>query len=384
MTRACVIGDMDLVRALGIAGISSIVAGPNTSETRWSRYVEGTIDLPNLWSRPERAVEALVAAGRHHLEKPVLVYQKDPAVLAISRYRDVLGDWYRFVIPDGDVVEDLVDKRRFHERGQELGLPVLWSAFARPGLDPVPTDMAAWPVAVKPVLRDRSRTTWAPVAHGGKAIVCNGPEDLYSLWHSPALRGVWLVVQRYIPGDASRIVSYHSYVDTDGSILAEFSGRKIRTLPAETGQSTAVRITQEADVMELGRHVLRSFGFCGVAKVDMKQAPDGSLHLLEVNPRFSLWHHPGAVAGVNIPAAVVRRLTEGPIDPLGPARPEVTWVQVWGDWRARRLSEVSALSWFRFVRHAGARRAFHASDPGATFGALARGALQATGRIPHQ
>ena len=31
----------------------------------------------------------------------------------------------------------------------------------------------------------------------------------------------------------------------------------------------------------------------------------------EVNPRFSLWHHPAAVAGVNLPAAVYRYLTSG-------------------------------------------------------------------------
>src|SRR5215470_19812901 len=38
----------------------------------------------------------------------------------------------------------------------------------------------------------------------------------------------------------------------------------------------------------------------GVAKPDFKRAPDGRLLLLEINPRFNLWHHLGAVAGVNL------------------------------------------------------------------------------------
>jgi predicted ATP-grasp superfamily ATP-dependent carboligase len=33
---------------------------------------------------------------------------------------------------------------------------------------------------------------------------------------------------------------------------------------------------------------------------------------LEINPRFTLWHHAGAVAGVNIPALVYADLTGTP------------------------------------------------------------------------
>ena len=41
-------------------------------------------------------------------------------------------------------------------------------------------------------------------------------------------------------------------------------------------------------------------GLKGLVKLDFKRADDETLHLLEVNPRFSLWHHLGAVAGVNL------------------------------------------------------------------------------------
>ena len=47
-------------------------------------------------------------------------------------------------------------------------------------------------------------------------------------------------------------------------------------------------------------------------KLDFKQREaTGGLYLLEANPRFNLWHHAGAVAGVNLPLLVYR-------DPVAP------------------------------------------------------------------
>jgi hypothetical protein len=58
----------------------------------------------------------------------------------------------------------------------------------------------------------------------------------------------------------------------------------------------------------------------GGAKLDFKSAPDGRLLLLEINPRFNLWHHLGAVAGVNLPALVYADLVGLPRPATRPAR----------------------------------------------------------------
>ncbi|WP_040637959.1 ATP-grasp domain-containing protein [Microvirga lotononidis] len=111
-----------------------------------------------------------------------------------------------------------------------------------------------------------------------------------------------LMVQEAIPGPESRIESYHVYVDQTNATAAEFTGRKIRTFPLSCGHSTALETTDCADVRALGRDIVQKIGLRGVAKLDFKREPNGELHLLEINPRFSLWHHLGAIAGVNMPA----------------------------------------------------------------------------------
>ncbi len=136
-----------------------------------------------------------------------------------------------------------------------------------------------------------------------------------------------LLAQEMIPGPETKIESYHCYVDEKGTVVGEYTGRKIRTYPEALGHSTALTITNADDVAKLGRELVAKLNFSGVAKFDFKRAPDGQLHLLEVNPRYNLWHYVGAVAGVNLPALVYGdllglpgRRRSGP----GPARPGAT------------------------------------------------------------
>lgn len=373
---ALVIGDMDLIRPLGLAGIRTIAAGPTGPETAWSKYSIGSIRLPELWHSDEEAVDSLVRYGRSRDDRPTIIYQKDPAVLLLSRYRETLGEFYRMLLPPAETVEMLVDKMTFHAEATRRGLPVPATLFVT-GPDTVEqaSDLR-FPVIVKPVLRDQTEENWAPVAAGAKAVMCTTIQELRTLVNRPELRRMRVVVQEYIIGAEPSLVSYHALVAPEGHTVGEFTGRKIRTHPKEFGQSTSVEITDEPDVAALGRRVLDSFAFHGIAKVDMKRDRDGTLHVLEVNPRFNLWHHPGAVAGVNLPAAVHRYLVEGKVDPLPPARPGVRWVQVWGDGRAARQRGVPLSQWLVSVGRADARRAFHWDDPGSIVGALAWGMMK--------
>lgn len=365
---------MDLVRPLGLEGIPCVAAGPRGAPPRWSRYTSASIDLPDLWDEPEASVDRLIDFARKQEIPPVLVYQKDPAVLAISRYRHRLEPWFRFVVPDAQLVEDLVDKQRFHNRAVALGLPVPRTVFGRAGVEEAPIGSASFPAVVKPVVRQQPKSSWRPVARGAKAILVGDAAELRSTWNRPELWGRLLAVQELIPGPETQVVSYHTYIDTDGRVIGEFTGRKIRTRPTAYGLSTAVEITDDSGVRTAGLKALRAFAFTGVAKVDLKLGPDGSLYVLEINARCSLWNHPGALAGVNIPAAMYRRLTDGNVPELPRARPGVTWCQLWGDSLAARSHGVGVADWVRFVRQSEARRAMHKDDPGAAMGVVSYGA----------
>ena len=171
------------------------------------------------------------------------------------------------------------------------------------------------------------------------------------------------LVQEMVPGPESRIESYHVYVDEQGRVAGEFTGRKIRTYPRQFGRSTALTTTEQPDVAALGREVIERLSLRGVAKVDFKRGSDGRLYLLEVNPRFSLWCHLGAVAGVNLPATVYADLTGAPRPRVSPARAGVTWCRPRADALSARSMGIPLRSWLGFALRCEINAAIAWDDP---------------------
>jgi predicted ATP-grasp superfamily ATP-dependent carboligase len=104
-------------------------------------------------------------------------------------------------------------------------------------------------------------------------------------------------------------------------------------------------------------------GLRGVAKLDFKRDRDGTLYLLEVNPRFNLWHHLGAVAGLNLPAIVYADLTGAPRPPTTNVQAGLGWSRPLQDFRAVRAAGQSVQTWLRWTLAARARSGIAMDDP---------------------
>ena len=342
---ACVMGDMDLVAPLGRAGIACAVVAPPGSPPTHSRFVRHVI--PHH-ADPAAMLDALLRFGAAQPERPVLCVQDDAALLLASRHRDALGAVFRLPLAEAELVEALVDKARFAALAARLGLPV---PAARRIAE---ADALRLPLIVKPLTRG---TAWPC---GAKALRVDTPDALQAL---RARLGDDLLAQELVEGPETRIESHHVFVDRAGVLAAEFTGRKIRTWPRDFGHSTAVEITDAPDVAALGRRVVAALGLRGVAKLDVKRAPDGTLHLLEVNPRFTLWHNLAAAAGVNMPAMVHADLCGLPRPAFARPAPGAAWCRPGEDLRAARAAGIGPRAWLGFLRGCAARSGLDARDP---------------------
>ena len=345
---ALVMGDVDLVRALGIEGISTAFLGSARDPARFSRHVEVLLPSIDPWEDQEGAVAGLLAFASSQAEAPVLFPQTDASLLLASRHRDRLRDGFRLALADADLVEQLVDKGRFQALAarHELPVPRAQRLDPRPG-DPPPSLDVPFPLVIKPLVRTPA---WKRLAGEAKAIHVLEREDYVALWRRLVDLESALLAQELIHGSERSIESYHAYVDESGATPGEFTGRKIRTLPPRYGHSTAVEVTPLPDVAELGREVLARLGLRGVAKLDFKRDGHGRLHLLEINARFNLWHYPAAVAGVNLPALVYADLTGRQRPPVAPLRRPVLWCDPLPDLRAAYAEGTSPLAWLRWAR----------------------------------
>ena len=356
---ACVMGGMDLLRPIAAAGIPcSVVARPGVPSL-YSRFTQARLHW-DCSPDAEKFVAELVQFAQAQNERPVLFFEEDEQLLFISRHRERLAKAFRFVIADAPLVENLLDKGRFAALAKRHGLSVPAALrFHPPSTEPTDLDLE-FPIIIKPLNRIGR---WNETFGLRKALAAESPDALRQLW--PHLQGmnVDLLAQQLIAGAETQMESYHCYVDARGNVAADFTGRKIRTYPVAYGHTTALEITDAADLRRQGQIAVERLGLTGVAKLDFKRDRAGRLHLLEINPRFTLWHHAGAVAGVNIPALVYADLTGTPRPHVTRAKAGVRWCRVWKDFPAARQSHVPLTTWLSWALGCEAKSSLSWNDP---------------------
>ena len=357
---ACVMGDMDLLQPIAAAGIPCAVVTRPGVPSLYSRFARSRLPWSDFSQNTGALIEALESFAGTQPEQPVLFYEEDAQLLLISRHRERLARSFRFVIADAALVEDLLDKARFQDLAQRHGLPVPPARQFHPvAVEPDDLELA-FPVVIKPLTR---LERWNEVFGLRKALEVKDIDALRALWPQLLDAGIDLLAQQLIPGAEAQIESYHCYVDQRGSIAGEFTGRKIRTFPLSYGHTTALEITAAADVQGQGRDIVERLGVTGVAKLDFKRDETGALHLLEINPRFTLWHHAAAIAGINIPALVYADLTGTPRPAATPVKAGVHWCRAWKDLPAARASGVPLTTWLPWAIRCEAKSALSWNDP---------------------
>ncbi|HSN22502.1 MAG TPA: hypothetical protein VLS49_17590 [Usitatibacter sp.] len=368
------LGGVNLVRCLGLAGIPAVVASSDPAEPAFaSRHCCATAVLPPF-DQPH-AVDRLIGLGERLRDfagrRVPLMCGSDDALKLVYAHRQRLSRHFLMLLADAPVAEALIDKARFHALAAVYRLPVPrkydWEGTGASALAQAPTE-----VLVKP----KSKVDWKGsqlherlFRDGAKArIFANGPEAMadpvIALFHDQ------LAFQEYVPGDDRALWSFHGFADEQGAVLASFVGRKIRTDPPLTGESAFIEIAEDASLEALGRDIAARLPLKGPFKMDFKRDPrDGRWLLLEINARFNLWHYLGTRSGVNLMRIAYDYLLERRRPEPLRARPARRWLSLENDYRAfRELRARGEITWPRwlgsiaFSRHVCNVFAWH--DPG--------------------
>jgi predicted ATP-grasp superfamily ATP-dependent carboligase len=356
---------IEVVRSLALAGVHSVIVPPSRDAARLSRHATRVVSWE--WTDPaaaghdHRLIEQLIEYGQRQQSPAPLLFTSDEALLFVSRHEKELAKVFRIAIAATDSIEAMVDKGRFATLAESLSLRVPRTLVIEQLPERLPDEVTrlGFPLIVKPYRRDR---LWHELVEPAKATLASDVDELRVLWPRLVSLAAPILLQECIPGPESRIESYHVYVDQQGRIAGEFAGRKIRTLPRAYGNTTSLTITHAGDVLDRGRELVRVLDLRGVAKVDFKRSPDGELVLLEINPRFHLWHHPGARSGVNIPALVYADLTNGSCPTTMPPRSGVRWVHPYDVFSAR-TDNLSPWRWLAWASQCEAKAFWAWDDP---------------------
>ena len=311
------VGGLNLVRAIGQAGLDAIVAYWDPDEPAFaSRYCRGRLRLPK--PGPDgAAADALHALGAEIAgrlgRRVLLIYGSDDALTLVQENRARLERHFLFLMPDTDVSRALVAKDRFAVFAKHRGLPVPRS-LAWTGDGPGSVRGTETPVLVKPSAKlDWHHTQLCQALFGGdgKARIFESGAEAAS--HPIVIEHHrQLTFQEYVAGDDPDHWSYHGFADASGHVIAAFVGRKIRTFPAGSGESAFIEIAHDEALEALGREIAALCPLRGFFKMDFKRDPrDGRWHLLEINARASLWLNVAAANGVNLAAVAYDHLVLG-------------------------------------------------------------------------
>lgn len=235
-------------------------------------------------------------------------------------------DGLRVPVAEPDVIRFGIDKGLLLDRAAEQGLPCPLT------LQPETlTDLDAWTGGFPCVLKPRT-------SRGARGVSYPGDMDtLRASWAETSARHGPCVVQSLIPGGPDTVYTIGSLWDR-GELVVATLHRKLQTNPPTGGVAIAGETVDDPDLIEAGLAVLRACGpWHGLAAVEVKRpAPREPAWLLEINPRMWGFGYLMTLAGLNVPALLVRMLAgrkhlDGHIPSTFPPYAATRMVRTWQD-----------------------------------------------------
>jgi D-aspartate ligase len=299
---ALVIGGIGIVRNLGEEGVP-VYAGSDVARNHinYSRYVRKRVRFPNFTTRA--FVDELIALSKAEGRKLMFFSDDDRAILTFSLHQDELRPYYYFNIPPAETVDAVLDKRKFSALAQQLGLPVPWS-FTPASTEELRgmLDRITYPCIIKPAHKE---DWWTPKYREAfteyrKAIECRTREELLDAFPKVIQVAPGPVLQELVEGDDSQLYSVNLYYDREYNLKGFYAAQKHRTYPIHAGQGSLVETVKDRAIMEISRDVARKLRINGLCNIQYKRDPRGTMKIMELHVRNSVWSYLGKASGMNL------------------------------------------------------------------------------------
>ncbi len=351
---------LGVARSLGRRGIPVHAIDADPYEVAMaSRYVKPH-PLPKGCSSAEDQLQFLLDFGATLRQKAVLYPVSDDLVMLCSEHRDVLAQYYLWVMPDHQTVSDLLAKDGLHRLAQRHGIPdpQMFRIESRAELEAVAASMP-FPAILKPIFSPawlkpeivsmlRSEVLSGPP----KVAYCRTPDEALEIYERLSCYDNRMIIQEVIPGEDAQLAYFCFYLNRESKPLAVFAGQKLRVLPVGFGSASYVRSFSDPKLEEVSLRLLAETHYQGLGGVEFKKDyRDGQYKLIEFNARLGMWDSFGAKCGVDIPYTAYCDTLGEPTSPQWRYREDVYWVDLQRDTRAfliyRKHGKLTFRQWLK-------------------------------------
>lgn len=340
---------VSIVRQLGRRGVPVHTLNKPSASVHASRYAR-RLTLPDSDPYPQAAAAFLLGPASDRLRGAVLLTASDEALEILIAQHAELSEKFVLDICNVEAQAAMLNKLETYRLAGHAGIPLprYWTVSSTADLDGI-RDELVFPLLVKPRLSHLFQEKFR-----AKFLLARDTVELDDALQVVEQAGVDVLLMEQIPGPDSRLCSYYTYLDEQGTPLFDFTKRIIRRYPAGMGLA-CYHVTDQVDgVKDLALRLFREAGLIGVANAEFKlDERDGQLKLMECNARFTAADCLLASSGIDLAWFVYCRLTGQPTEALDTFR---TGVHLWDPIRdftafleRRRTGEMSLPAWLADV-----------------------------------
>lgn len=269
------------IRSLGRRGwrITAADRDPSSAGFR-SRYVARRLTHPDPLANADEFVASILRVTRE-TAVDLVIPVTDESGLPLAAARDAFDGICRLAIPEPGAMAITHDKAATVALAERLGVPVPPTRLVTdPGEGRSAARDLGYPIVIKPGVSRRVRSD-GTIERLAVAYAADAAELERSLARMDP--GSPVLLQRWLAGRGLGV----EVLAEGGRILAAFQHRRLREVPV-TGGASALRESVPLDD-DLFAHTVRlidDLRWTGLAMVEFRRAPDGSVSLMEINGRI--------------------------------------------------------------------------------------------------
>lgn len=313
--------------------------------------------------------ETLIRAIRDNIEphkQYVIISAVEDAVRTLSERRADLPGNVLHLFPDRELVDLLLDKRKFYSvaLAGNHGISRMyfldrWTELPDPGEIRFPC-----------ILKARTKLYAPGLAKAYRVESMDGlRETVDRISRIPGLTPDQFVIQEWVPGPDSNVIFCMQYYDAAGHPRASFVGRKIRQWRPQIGGTCSAEPIEDQEALTETTRFFRSVRMRGICSMEFKRSTsDGRLYMVEPTACRADYQEGVAVSnGCNIPLLAYLDAAGGVGDAVQLSPRPVKWIHM-GEDRASAAQymdqgELSWWEWWRSIRGPKSYAIFALSNP---------------------
>jgi D-aspartate ligase len=309
---------------------------------------------PDADERPREWVDFMIGLARKLGRRPVLIPSSDRFITVVGDNATELRE--HFIFPERSIAAQalLATKKRQYEIAARHNLGVPRTGFVTSAEELAAFSAEArFPCLMKPThFREWQRF---PAGHRlwfQKVAVADSAAELQSLYELAAGVTPKVVVQEVIQGPDTAKLVYLSCYGRDGVRLGACVLRQIRTDPIYFGSASVVEPAQDAEADAACDAFLQSLNYVGLCEIELKRdCRDGSLKMIEANPRYSVTADAAPYMGVDLGWLHYLDLIGERVAPVEPSMSEFRHIVLLRDFATFRSYLTAGLvSWKDLIR----------------------------------